>query len=57
MESPDYVQEQDRATALEAKKPIKFTNMSDARSASGNVGIGSQQSIKPSDNDAASYLH
>lgn len=56
--TPEYVEESafQNGTSLQAKKPVKITTMTDARSASGFVGGRSNQSMKPSDNDAASYL-
>ncbi len=59
MGTPDYVEENNNfqnGTSFEAKKPVKITAMADTRSASGFVGGRSNQSMKPSDNDAASYL-
>lgn len=58
MGSPDYVEDNtfQNGTSYEAKKPVKITAMADVRSASGFVGGHSNQSMKPSDNDAASYF-
>lgn len=58
MGTPDYVEDNNfqNGTSHEAKKPVKITAMAEARSTSGFVGGRSNQSMKPSDNDTASYL-